>query len=61
MGENDSRGVFEWRKFWASGLQNEAHLQKSVHRMAAEGVQFPWRWNGSTISLNLKVIYEMPG
>ena len=27
--------------------------------MAAEGMQFPWRWNGSTISVNLKVIWEM--
>ncbi|MGR3344068.1 MAG: hypothetical protein ACU0DI_12730 [Paracoccaceae bacterium] len=27
--------------------------------MAAEGVPFPWRWNGDTISLNLGVIWEM--
>ncbi len=32
---------------------------KSGHRMAAEGMQFPWRWNGGTISLNLGVIWEM--
>ena len=27
--------------------------------MAAEGMQLPWRWNGSTISLNLGVTWEM--
>ncbi len=27
--------------------------------MAAEGMQFSWRWNGCTISLNLGVIWEM--
>jgi hypothetical protein len=27
--------------------------------MAAEGMQFPWRWNGGTISLNLGVIWKM--
>ena len=27
--------------------------------MAADGMQFPWRWNGDTISLNLGVIWEM--
>ena len=27
--------------------------------MAAEGMQFSWRWNGGTISLNLGVIWEM--
>ena len=26
---------------------------------AAEGMQFPWRWNGGTISPNLGVIWEM--
>ncbi len=31
------------------------------HRMAAEGMPLPWRWNGSTISLNLGVIWEMSG
>ncbi len=29
------------------------------YRMAAEGMQFPWRWNGGTISLNLDVIWGM--
>ncbi len=27
--------------------------------MAAEGMPFPWRWNGGPISLNLLVIWEM--
>ena len=27
--------------------------------MAAEGMPFPWRWNGSTISTDLDVIWEM--
>ena len=27
--------------------------------MAAEGMQFPWRWNGGTIFLNLGGIWEM--
>ncbi len=29
--------------------------------MAAKGIQFPWRWNDSTISPNLEVIWEMSG
>ncbi len=29
------------------------------HRMAAEGIQFPWRWNGGTILPNLDVIWDM--
>jgi hypothetical protein len=28
---------------------------KSGHWIAAEGMQFPWRWNGGTISVNLGV------
>ena len=27
--------------------------------MATDGMQFSWRWNGGTISLNLGVIWEM--
>jgi len=27
--------------------------------MAAEGMPFPWRWNGGTISTNLDVIWGM--
>ena len=34
---------------------------KSGYRMAAEGMQDPWRWIGGTISLNLGVIWEMSG
>ena len=49
----------EWRKIWTSGLPNEGRSPKSGHQMAAEGMRFPWRWNGGTISLNLGVIWEM--
>jgi hypothetical protein len=27
--------------------------------MAAEGMQFSWRWNGGMISLNLGVIWKI--
>ncbi len=49
----------EWWKIWANGLPNEGRSPKSDHRMAAEGMQFSWRGNGGTISLNLGVIWEM--
>ncbi len=49
----------EWRKIWTNGLPNEGRSPKSGHRMAAEGMQFPWRWNGGTIFLNVGVIWEM--
>ncbi len=29
------------------------------YRIAAEEMEFPWRWNGGTISLNLDVIWGM--
>ncbi len=32
---------------------------KSGHRMAAEGMPFPWRWNGGTIYTVLDVIWGM--
>ncbi len=35
-------------------------ISKIGHRMAAEGMQFSWRWNGGTITLNLGVIWGMP-
>ena len=49
----------EWRKIGANGLPNEGRSPKSGHRMATEGMQLPWRWNGGTIPLNLGVIWEM--
>ena len=49
----------EWRESWPNGLPSEGRSPKSGHRMAAEGMPFPWRWNGDTISLNLGVIWEM--
>jgi DNA-binding CsgD family transcriptional regulator len=51
--------VSEWRKIWANGLPNEGRSPKSGHRMAAERMQFPRRWSGDTISLNLGGIWEM--
>ena len=58
-GENDRRGVSGWRKTWTNGLPNEGRPPKSDHRMAAEGMQCPWRSNGGTISPKLGVIWEM--
>ena len=49
----------EWRKIWTNGLPNEGRSPKSCHRMDAEGIPFPWRWNGGTISTNLDGIWEM--
>ena len=57
-GENDGRGVSGWRKTWTNGPPNEGRSPKSGHRMAAQGMQFPWRWIGDTISPNLGVIWE---
>ena len=34
-------------------------ISKTGHRMAAEELQFPWRWNGGMISANLEVIWIM--
>ncbi len=41
------------------GKAIEGRSPKSGHRMAAEGMPFPWRWNGSTISTDLDVIWGM--
>ena len=48
-----------WRKIWANGLPDEDRSPKSSHRMAAEGIPFPWRGNGGTISTQLDVIWGM--
>ena len=37
-------------------LPDEGQSPKSGHRMAAERLHFPWRWNGGTIFQNLDVI-----
>ena len=47
------------RKMWANGLANEGRSPYSCHRMAAKGMQFPWRWNDGMISVNLDVIRGM--
>ncbi len=46
-------------EIWANGLPSEGRSPKSGHRMAAEGMQFPWRWYGGTIFPNLDVIWGM--
>ena len=58
-GENDRRGVFEWRKIWPNGLPDEGQSPKPGHRMAEEGIPFPWRWNGGTNSTVLDGIWGM--
>jgi hypothetical protein len=40
---------------WPSGRGQISRI--SGYRMAAEGIPFPWRWNGSTISTDLDVIW----
>jgi len=51
--------VSEWWKIWANGLPDESRSPKSGYRMAAEGMPFPWWWDGGTIFLNLGVIWGM--
>jgi len=51
--------VPEWWNIWSNGLPDESRSPKSDHRMAAEGIPFPWRWNGSMISTDLDVIWRM--
>ena len=58
-GENDRRGLSEWRKIWPNGLPDEGQSSKPGHRMAAEGMPFPWWWNGGTIPTDLDVIWGM--
>ena len=48
-----------WRKIRPNGLPSAGRLPESCHRMAAEGMQFPWRWNGGTIFPNLDVIWGL--
>ena len=45
--------------FTTTDIRRHLGHPKSGHRVAAKGVQFSWRWNGGTISLNLRVIWEM--
>ena len=49
----------EWWEIWTNGLPKEDRPPKSGHRMAAEGVPFPWRWVGGMVSAILEVIWEM--
>ena len=51
--------MFEWRKSRENGLPYEARSPESGYRMAAEGMPFPWRWDGSIFSANLEAIWGM--
>ena len=42
-----------------NGLPDEGQSPEPGHRMAAEGMPFPWRWNGGMISTNLEGIWGM--
>ena len=44
---------------WANGVPDEGRSPESGHRMAAEGIQLPWRGNGSIFSANLEAIWGM--
>ncbi len=44
---------------WANGVPDEGRSPESGYRMAAEGIQFPWRGNGSAISTKLDCIWGM--
>ncbi len=53
------RGCLNDGKSGQMAFQNESRSPNSGRRMATEGLQSPWRWNGSTSFLNLGVILEM--
>jgi hypothetical protein len=42
-----------------NGPPDEGQSPESGHRMAAEGMPFPWRWNAGAISTNLDVVWGM--
>ena len=44
---------------WENGLPDEGRSPNSGYRMDAEGMPFPWRWDGAAISTDLYVIWEM--
>ncbi len=58
-GEIDRRGLSEWRKIWANGIPGADRLPKSCYRVAAKGIQPPWRWDCGMNSTNLDVVREM--
>lgn len=53
--------MYEWRNIWTHGLPNEAPFPISGRWIAEDGMRFSWRWNGSTIPLNLGVIWRKVG
>ncbi len=46
-------------KLCQHGLPNVVSPPKSGHWRAAEGMEFPWRWNVDTMAMDLKIIWEM--
>ena len=58
-GENDRRGLSEWRKIWPNGLPVTANSPKSGHRKAMEGKLLQRRRNLDMIAMDLKAIWEM--
>ena len=61
MGEVETTGGvrLDGDKIDRMGFHARAGLPKSCHRMAAKGVQFPWRQGSGTISTDLDGIWEM--
>ena len=58
-GENDRRGVSEWREKWPNGIPSTGQLPKSCYRMASKEIPLPWRWDSGTISTKLELTWEM--
>ncbi len=48
-----------WMARKMNGLPSASRLPKSSHRMAAKGIQFPWRRDGGTVSTNLDGTWGM--
>ena len=53
--------MYEWRKIWANVLPNEGRSPKAGHRLATEGMPFPWRCNRGTTSTDLDVAWGTSG
>ena len=56
-------GVNDAERLWRDPAMRAiaGRLPKACHRMAAEGMQFPWRWDSGTIATKLDVIWVMSG
>ena len=58
-GENDRRGVSEWRKIWANGLPDESDLQNEAIGWLRKGCYSLGGGTGGTISTDLDVVWGM--